>query len=67
MNHYLKATFDRKVTAFIKHGSPICFGRLEGMKDYAEAINDTEFLSYLKDQLAEHREAMEAQTENTNG
>lgn len=59
MNQKLKDAYDANMRAFIKNEMPICFGRMEGMKEYAECIGDNEFIAYIKEKIAENREALE--------
>lgn len=60
MNDKLKKAFNTNLLSFIKTGEPICFGRVEGMKEYAKCTGNTEFIYYMEDLLKENSKAIEA-------
>jgi hypothetical protein len=59
MNQKLKDAYDANMRAFINNEKPICFGRMEGMKEYAECVGDDEFIAYVSQKIEENRKDLE--------
>lgn len=59
-NNTLKEHFDKLLKAFLYHGTPGCFGRLEGFKDFAELTGNKEVEDHIQMRLKEYDKELKA-------